>query len=172
MRRYETIFIVDPDVGDEGRGQLFDRTKSIIDSKQGLLVDFDEWGPRKLAYEIRKKTRGYYVCMDYCGTSDLVNEIERTFRLDDRYLKYMTVMVNAHIDLEGVKAEIAEKEKAAQEEKMKSEAEETVTEKPSADSETTKETPPAAESASQEQPEDKTDRSTETTTPETDKEDE
>jgi small subunit ribosomal protein S6 len=171
MRRYETIFIVDPDVGDEGRSQLFDRTKSLIDAQQGLLVNFDEWGPRKLAYDIQKKARGYYVCMDYCGSSDLVSEIERTFRLDDRYLKYMTVLIDAQIDLEAIKAEIAEKEKAAQE-AASSESEATVTEKTAAEREAEKETSPAAESPSQQQPEDETDRSAETTTPETDKEDE
>lgn len=132
MRRYETIFIIDPDTGEEGRDQLFERTKSIIAAQNGMLVNFDEWGIRKLAYDIRKKPRGYYVCMDYCGSSDMVDEIERTFRLDDRYLKYMTVLIDAQADLEKIKAEIIEKEKAEQE------ATETTAET---------ETPPAAESA-------------------------
>ena len=51
--------------------------------------------------------------MDYCGTAELVNELERTFRLDDRFMKYMTVLLDSSVDLEKVMAEKEEKEKAA-----------------------------------------------------------
>ncbi len=169
MRRYETIFIVDPDVGDEGRNLLFDRTKSLIDAQQGMLINFDEWGNRKLAYDIQKKPRGYYVCMDYCGSSDLVNEIERTFRLDDRYLKYMTVLIDAQIDPEAIKAEIAEKESAAKEE-ASAQTEETVTEEAATSSGAETEAQPSAETAETKQPENETVQTDQTTEPETDKE--
>jgi len=62
---------------------------------------------RKLAYEIKKKARGYYVRFDYCGLAPLVNEIERFFRIDDRALKYMTVVLDKDVDLEKVKEEKA-----------------------------------------------------------------
>jgi len=87
----------------------------------GFLVFTDEWGERKLAYDIKKRTRGYYVRFDYCGLSQLVDEIERFFRIDDRVLKYMTVLLDKAADLEKIKEEKAEAankaaiEKAAQE---------------------------------------------------------
>jgi len=93
MRRYETIVIVDPDLGEEQRGPVFDRIRELIPQKGGLLVAFDEWGGRKLAYEIKKKQRGYFVRVDYCGGGDLVSEMERQFRIDDRVMKYMTVLL-------------------------------------------------------------------------------
>jgi small subunit ribosomal protein S6 len=110
MRRYETIFIIDPDLSEEGRAPLIDRLKDLFLQHNGLVVVVDEWGDRKLAYEIKKKTRGYYVRLDYCGIGTLVNEIERFFRIDDRILKYMTVLLEKDVDVESVKEEIARME--------------------------------------------------------------
>jgi len=110
MRRYETIFIIDPDLSEEERTPLFERLKDLFPQHNGLLVVIDEWGAKKLAYEIKKKARGYYVRLDYCGTGILVNEIERFFRIDDRVLKYMTVLLEKNVDIETVKEEIARAE--------------------------------------------------------------
>ena len=115
MRRYETIFIVDPDISEEVRNQLFTKSKDLIAAMNGFLAEFDEWGARKLAYAIKKKTRGYYVRMDYCGDGALVAELERTFRLDEKYLKFMTILLADDADPEKVKAELEDKEKAAAE---------------------------------------------------------
>jgi small subunit ribosomal protein S6 len=110
MRRYETIFIIDPDLSEEGRAPLIERLKDLFLEHSGLVVEVDEWGTRKLAYEIKKKARGYYVRLDYCGSGTLVNEIERFFRIDDRVLKYMTVLLQKDVDIESVKEEIARME--------------------------------------------------------------
>ena len=119
MKRYETFIIVDPDVSDEDRNQFLDRLKEVISDQQSILVLVDEWGSRKLAYEIKKKSRGYYVRLDYCGTGALVDELERLFRIDDRIMKYMTVLLSDRVDMEQIQEEIAEAEaktaKAAQE---------------------------------------------------------
>ena len=70
MRRYETIFIIDPDLSEEGRAPIFERLKDLFPQHNGLLVVIDEWGAKKLAYEIKKKARGYYVRLDYCGNDN------------------------------------------------------------------------------------------------------
>ena len=110
MRRYETIFIVDPDISDEERAPLFEKITELIPQQDGLLVEFDEWGTKKLAYEIKKKIRGHYIRLDYCGTGALVDEIERLFKIDERILKYMTVLLDKNIELDKIKEEIAAKE--------------------------------------------------------------
>jgi small subunit ribosomal protein S6 len=110
MRRYETIAIVDPDVSSEARVPLFERCQEIIGQQNGMLVELDEWGTRKLAYEIKKKLRGYYVRFHYCGNGGLVQELERFFRIDDRVLKFLTVMLDNDVDPEKVKEEIAQAE--------------------------------------------------------------
>ena len=106
MRRYETVFIVNPELSEEQRQPIFDKLKGILSEDREVLVKFDEWGHKKLAYEIKKQTRGYYVLMDFCGDGALVKEIERNMRLDDRVLKYMTVLKDKTVDVEAIKAEI------------------------------------------------------------------
>lgn len=110
MRRYETFVILDPDLSEDGRLPVIDRIKETIAKQDGFLVEVDEWGGRKLAYEIKKKSRGYYNRLDYCGSGQLVNELERFFRIDDRVLKYMTVLLDESADLEKIKEEIAQAE--------------------------------------------------------------
>jgi small subunit ribosomal protein S6 len=110
MRRYETIFIVDPDLSAEERNPVFDRLNDLIPKQGGFLVEQNEWGLRKLAYEIKKKPRGYYVRLDYCGTGAVVDEMERLFRIDDRVLKYMTIVLDKDVDIEKVKEEMAQAE--------------------------------------------------------------
>jgi len=114
MRRYETIVIVDPDLGEEQRGVVFDKIRELIPQKGGLLVEFDEWGGRKLAYEIKKKQRGHYLRIDYCGGGDLVSEMERQFRIDDRVMKYMTILLDTEADMERIQEAMTQAEQEAE----------------------------------------------------------
>jgi small subunit ribosomal protein S6 len=113
MRRYETIVILDSDISEEERAPVFERVTSLFPQYDGFLVGIDEWGTRKLAYEIKKKPRGFYALIDFCGHGDLVGEMERYFRIDDRILKYMTVLIEENADVDRIKEEIAEKERKA-----------------------------------------------------------
>ena len=106
MRRYETIVIVDPDVPEDERNSFCDKLKDIILQKNGLLIELEEWGIKRLAYEIRKKIRGYYFRLEYCGTSVVVDELERFFRINDRFLKFMTIMLADNADVEKIKKEL------------------------------------------------------------------
>lgn len=114
MRRYETIVIIDPDLSDEERKPVLERINDLIPQQGGFAVMIDDWGNRKLAYDIKKKSRGYYVRIDFCGTGSLVDEMERFFRIDDRVLKFMTVLVEKDVDIERVKNEMAEAEAEAE----------------------------------------------------------
>jgi len=122
MRRYETFVIVDPDLSQDQRDQVIQRVEELITQMDGFLVFTDDWGERKLAYDIKKRARGYYVRFDYCGLSPLVNEIERFFRIDDRALKYMTILLDKVADLEKIKEEKAEAASKAAIEKATQEA--------------------------------------------------
>jgi small subunit ribosomal protein S6 len=107
MRRYETIIITDPDMAEDARKALTAKIGELMAAEGGHLIRQDDWGVRKLAYEIRKKPRGFYTLFDFCGQGALVDEMERQFRIDDRVLKYMTVVLDKEADLELIKAEIA-----------------------------------------------------------------
>ncbi len=106
MRRYETIVIVDADVSENDRVSLFSRIQEIIAQQEGVLINEDLWGVKKLSYEIKKKPRGFYARYDYCGMGPLVDELERFFRIDDRVLKYLTVQLDADADVDKIQAEV------------------------------------------------------------------
>jgi small subunit ribosomal protein S6 len=107
MRRYETIVIMDPDLSTEDRAPVLQRVTDVINQGDGYLAFVDEWGARKLAYELKKKDRGYYIRFDFCGSGAVVDEIERFFRIDDRVLKYLSVLLDKTADIEKIKEEIA-----------------------------------------------------------------
>ena len=112
MKRYETIVIIDPDLSKEAEAPLFERVDDLIPQYEGFLIETDDWGTKKLAYDIKKKNRGHYVRLDYCGNGALVQEMERFFRIDDRIMKFMTVLLETDADIEAIKAELAEKASA------------------------------------------------------------
>ncbi len=126
MRRYETIFIADPDLPQDARENLFERARTLVSSNGGDLVDFDEWGNRRLAYEVKKKLRGHYVRLDYCGDGAVVSALENAFRIDERVMKFLTVLQEQEADPEALKAELAAK-KAADAESTGDHAVETAT---------------------------------------------
>ncbi len=100
MRRYETIVISDPDMTDDERKGFFEHIKNLIPQHRGALIEFDEWGDRRLAYNIKKKGRGYYVRIHFGGDGALVAEMERQFRIDERVMKYMTVLLEKESDIQ------------------------------------------------------------------------
>ncbi len=111
MRRYEIIFIVDPDAGEDRRENLFQRINEIINRLNGYVVFFDEWGVRSMAYDVKGKSRGYYVRLDVCGDGALVDELERFFRIDERVLKYLSVLLDKEVDMEKIRQEQEEAER-------------------------------------------------------------
>jgi small subunit ribosomal protein S6 len=100
MRKYETFFIVDPDLPDETNSALDNKIQSIIATNGGEVLTYVPWGKRKLAYAIRKRSRGLYVLMEYSGGSKLVAELERNLRIDERVLKFITIMLEERFDPE------------------------------------------------------------------------
>lgn len=104
MRRYETIYILRPTLGEEEINELVERTNNILTSGNGEIITLDKWGLRKLAYLIKKESNGYYVFCDYGTEPENVTEMERKFRIDDAVMKYMTLKIADSIDAEGIEA--------------------------------------------------------------------
>ncbi len=100
MRKYETFFIVDPDLSDETNSAVDTKVQSIVTSNGGEVLTYNPWGKRKLAYPIKKHTRGLYVLMEYSGGPDMVAELERNMRIDERVLKFITVKLEDRFDPE------------------------------------------------------------------------
>ncbi len=152
MRKYETVIISDPDLQDQSRTDLLDKVRNIIARENGIVLYVDDWGSKKLAYEINKKLRGHYVCLTYGGTGDLVKELERNLKLSDDVMKYMTILVSTDETAESLAKEAQDAELARAESAAPQDAEET------SDVETDKETDaPDADDASEKSDETVTD---------------
>ncbi len=98
MRKYETFFIMDPDLPDEMNQAADERVKGVVASQGGTVLSYEPWGKNKLAYPVKKRTRGLYVLMAYTGGPALVAELERIMRLDERILKFITVKLDDRFD--------------------------------------------------------------------------
>lgn len=119
MRRYETTYIIRPNLGEEQFTEVIERTNEIINNDKGAIINLDRWGMKKLAYEIKKEAQGYYVHVDFAAQGSTVDEIERIFRIDDRILRYLTIKVADAIDeatIESEKERIIELANAPEEE--------------------------------------------------------
>jgi small subunit ribosomal protein S6 len=135
MRHYETILIVNPTLGEEDYRETLNKFTNMIEKQKGVLVKVEEWGSQKLAYDVKKFEKGFFVLMDYCGMPGLTAEIERDLKLDERVLKYQTVKLADKVDpQELILKEREAKEKAAREEVQGPESTETVQEEEQTDS--------------------------------------
>jgi small subunit ribosomal protein S6 len=90
MRSYETIFVLRPNLEEEARNAAIAKFTNIINTA-GEVENVDEWGTRKLAYEIEKLREGYYVLVNFKATIDLPAELERNFRISDDVIRYIVV---------------------------------------------------------------------------------
>lgn len=108
MRKYETIYIVQPDLADDELKALTAKVQDVISGMKGEVKKLEDWGLRKLAYLIRKQARGRYFYLRFDGSADLTAELERRLRLDDKVLRYQTVK----LDKEAAAPAVAEKKGA------------------------------------------------------------
>ncbi|MCW5199353.1 30S ribosomal protein S6 [Desulfobulbus sp. F1] len=105
MRHYEITWIMRPSLGDAQFTEIIDRTAAIITGDGGTVIDISRWGIKKLAYDIKKESQGYYVCMNCAAPATTVKELERIFRIDDRLLRYLTIKLAEEIDAAGIEQE-------------------------------------------------------------------
>ncbi len=90
LKKYETIFIIDSEVGEENIKALVEKFKTMLESS-AQLESIDEWGKRKLAYEINDKNEGYYVLANFSSNPDFPAELERIYKITEGILKYIVI---------------------------------------------------------------------------------
>jgi small subunit ribosomal protein S6 len=100
LKRYETIFISHPDLSEENHAEIERKLRSTIASLKGEIIKLEDWGAKKLGYEIRKNSRGRYYLLDYLAAPALVREVERNLRLNDQVLKFQTVKISDRVSPE------------------------------------------------------------------------
>lgn len=115
-REYETIYILRPNTPNEGVAEVNTRIKGIIENMGGKILKVDNWGKRRLAYEVAKERKGIYLYWLYLAQPGVVEETERNLRMLDNVIRYLTVKVDDNVDVSARPSEIddASYEKAAQ----------------------------------------------------------
>ena len=93
MRKYETIYILQPDLSEDEIKGIADKVQEVIASFKGDFQRLEDWGIRKLAYPIRKCARGRYLYLRYDGDRELIAELERRLRLDEKVLRYQSINI-------------------------------------------------------------------------------
>ncbi|MBW2316862.1 MAG: 30S ribosomal protein S6 [Deltaproteobacteria bacterium] len=112
MREYETTFIVQPEITDDVRDAFLAKLDGELEAKGGVRLMLDDWGKRKLAYEIENFQKGHYYSLKYLDQGTVVSELERVLKLEESILRYLTVRVAENVaDIEARKTEAADEER-------------------------------------------------------------
>ena len=96
MNHYETVFIATPVLSDVQTKELFGKFQGVITEDGGQIVSSEDWGLRKLAYPIQKKTTGFYYLIEFEGEGDLVEKLETQYRRDERVIRFLTFRMDKY----------------------------------------------------------------------------
>ena len=110
MRKYETIFILQPELSEDEIKSVTAKAQDVISSYKGECLRMDDRGIRKLAYPIKKSARGRYYYLRFDGGSTLIAELERRLRLDEKVLRYQSVNITDEPEKVEKKAPVIEPE--------------------------------------------------------------
>ena len=95
MRRYETIFITDPDLPDDDVNGLVAGFSATVTDRKGEVLQTEDWGRKKLAYTVKKRREGRYVRLEYSAPDGAVPaELERRMRMSEPVIKFLTVRMD------------------------------------------------------------------------------
>ena len=110
MREYELIYVIQPDATPEREQEIHSRADEFIEGSGSARVLLrDDWGKRKLAYEIRKFQKGHYFQLNFLGEGSEISELERGLRLDPDVLRFLSVQVDESVkDVEARVSQAAE----------------------------------------------------------------
>src|SRR5262245_12388537 len=100
MQKYETLYIVQPNLPEDQVDQIVGTFETIIPENKGTHIKTDKWGKRKLAYRIGKHWEGYYVLYEYEGDGSIQRELERRLKIHDDVIRFITVAVDPRMAAE------------------------------------------------------------------------
>ena len=96
MVQYETVFILTPVLSDEQMKETVEKFKGYLESKGAEIVNVENWGLRKLAYNIEKKSTGFYTLVEFNADPTVISDFEVQMRRDERVLRYLTVKLDKY----------------------------------------------------------------------------
>lgn len=96
-KRYETAILFDPELPEDARKEFLGKLSGIVAGYKGEVLKTDDWGNRKLAYTIRKRSNAFYTFLLYTGDRGVVEEVERNIKIFDGILRHLTTLHTADL---------------------------------------------------------------------------
>ena len=96
IKQYETVFIATPVLSDTQMKEAVSKYRDMITENKGEIVHEEDWGLRKLAYPIQKKTTGFYHLFEFKAEPTLVAKLELQYRRDERIIRFLTFSMDKH----------------------------------------------------------------------------
>ena len=96
MNCYETVFILTPVLSDDQMKEAVEKFKNVLQQDGAEIVNEEEWGLKKLAYPIQKKSTGFYCLLEFKGEPTIVKKLETAFRRDERVMRFLTFRLDKY----------------------------------------------------------------------------
>lgn len=96
MNHYETVFILTPVLSDEQAKETVAKFKTLLTDNGAEILNEEAWGLKKLAYQIEKKSSGFYFLVEYKAEPTIVKTLETGFRRDEKVIRFMTVKLEKY----------------------------------------------------------------------------
>lgn len=91
MRQYEVIYIIKPELDEEKTTSVIERFATLITNAGGEITKAEQWGKKRLAYEVNDYREGYYVLVNFTGEPTIAHELERVFKITDDIIRFIVV---------------------------------------------------------------------------------
>ena len=96
MNRYETVFILTPVLSDVQAKEAVQKFKKVLTDAKAKIVHQEDWGLKKLAYPIQKKSTGFYNLIEFEPAGSVIAELEIAFKRDERVMRFLTMKMDKH----------------------------------------------------------------------------
>jgi len=96
LNQYETVFIATPVLSEVQMKEAVQKFKKVITDNEGEIVHEENWGLRKLAYPIQKKSTGFYYLIEFRGPGELIEKLEVQYRRDERIIRFLTFKMDKY----------------------------------------------------------------------------
>jgi len=96
MNQYETVFILTPVLSDDQMKEAVKKYREFLTGRGAEIIHEEDWGMRKLAYPIQKKSTGFYHLFEYKSGGEVVKPLEIEFKRDERVIRFLTIKLDKH----------------------------------------------------------------------------
>ena len=96
MNQYETVFILTPVLSDDQMKEAVNKFKDVLTKEGAVIISEENWGLKKLAYPIQKKSTGFYELIEFNAEPQTIKKLETAYRRDEKVLRYLTVKMEKH----------------------------------------------------------------------------